>query len=303
MNPERSDSSTSCHTPVLLQEVLELMNLAPGQIIVDGTLGGGGHAIEIAKRILPDGLVIGLDRDESAVQKIANRSDITNIRAIQASYADLPEVLAESGIPYISGLLLDLGLSSDQLADQDRGFSFRAEGELDMRFDPSRGEPAWRLLDRLSEKHLADLIYSYGEERFSRRIARAVVERRERQPIRLAADLAAIVKRAVPAMKVQRIHPATKTFQALRIAVNEELKALEIILRRASSVFLPGARFAVISYHSLEDRRVKNAFRESPVFEMITRKPVYASDEEVAANPRSRSAVLRVAEYGGSRNP
>jgi 16S rRNA (cytosine1402-N4)-methyltransferase len=195
----------------------------------------------------------------------------------------------------VDGILLDLGISSDQLADEDRGFSFHSSGPLDLRFDTTRGEPAWKLLARLSADHLADLIFQYGEERHSRRIARAVVEARSRQPVTTAAQLAEIVRRSVPGNQPQRIDPATRTFQALRIFVNGELKWLEVALRRLPGCLRQGGRLVVISFHSLEDRLVKEAFRSNERLEVLTRRPVLPSDEEVAANPRSRSAKLRVA--------
>jgi 16S rRNA (cytosine1402-N4)-methyltransferase len=206
-------------------------------------------------------------------------------------------VLAELNVPAVDGILLDLGLSSDQLADTSRGFSFDADGPLDLRFDPLSGEPAAKLVNRLSAEHLADLIFHYGEERFSRRIARAIVESRHHQPIHTARQLSEIVRRAVPAVaRQQRIDPATRTFQALRIAVNDELKSLEIALRRLPDCLKPGGRLAIISFHSLEDRRVKEAFRDDPRLQVLSRKPTTAHEAEIARNPRSRSAKLRIAE-------
>ena len=193
-------------------------------------------------------------------------------------------------------MLVDLGLSSDQLEDRERGFSFHSDGSLDLRFDTGRGEPAYRLVERLSAEHLADIIYKFGEERFSRRIARNIVEARQNSPIRTASELAAIVRRSVPRSRdTDRIDPATRTFQALRIAVNEELQSLETLLKRAPTRIRTGGKLAIISFHSLEDRRAKAAFRDSDAFDTITRKPVTATDEEIARNPRSRSAKLRVA--------
>ena len=216
------------------------------------------------------------------------------IKLAQSNFCDLPEVLHTVDIAAVDGILLDLGMSSDQLADADRGFSFDADGPLDLRFDPSEGEPAWRLINRLSAEHLADLIYLYGEERYSRRIARAIVETRRQQPIRTAGELAAVVRRAIPpAQRPERIDAATRTFQALRIAVNEELKSLEIALRRFPEVLRPGGRLAVISFHSLEDRRVKAAFRDDPRWEALTRKPVQATEAEMARNPQPQRKTAR----------
>jgi 16S rRNA (cytosine1402-N4)-methyltransferase len=192
--------------------------------------------------------------------------------------------------------LLDLGFSSDQLADSERGFSFQSEGTLDLRFDTTRGEPAWRLIERLSAEHLADLIYKYGEERLSRRIARRIVEVRRATPIQTAGELARVIRSAVPRTRDERIDPATRTFQALRIYVNEELKWLEVALRRLPDCLRPGGRMAVISFHSLEDRLVKEAFRDNARLLVNTRRPLRATEEEIAANPRSRSAKLRIAE-------
>jgi 16S rRNA (cytosine1402-N4)-methyltransferase len=199
------------------------------------------------------------------------------------------------GMDLVDGVLLDLGMSSDQLADPSRGFSFDSDGPLDLRFDTSEGEPAWRLVNRLGAEHLADLIYYYGEEKHSRRIARTVVQHREGNPIHTARQLAEIVRQCVPRARTDRIDPATRTFQALRIAVNDELKSLEIALRRIPQCLRPQGRLAIISFHSLEDRRVKEAFRDDPRYEALTKKPIRPSEEEVAANPRARSAKLRVA--------
>jgi 16S rRNA (cytosine1402-N4)-methyltransferase len=195
----------------------------------------------------------------------------------------------------VDGILLDLGLSSDQLADPDRGFSFHGSGPLDLRFDPSRGEPAWRLVERLSAEHLADLIYRYGEDRFSRQIARRIVAERRTKPLKTARDLAQVIRMAVPRSRGERIDPATRTFQALRIAVNDELKWLEVALHRLPGCLRPGGRIAVISFHSLEDRLVKEAFRQDDRLEVVTRRPIRPSEQETFNNPRSRSAKLRVA--------
>ena len=214
----------------------------------------------------------------------------------QSNYCDLGEVLAELHIERVHGILLDIGMSSDQLADAQRGFSFGSDGPLDLRFDPTSGEPAWRLLERLSADELADVIYQFGEERMSRRIARRIVEQRASTPVRSAADLARLVRSALGAAgAAQPIDPATRTFQALRIAVNRELESLERALARAPDFLLPGGRLVVISFHSLEDRRVKTALRDDPRLEVLTRKPVVAGPEELARNPRARSAKLRVA--------
>ncbi len=284
------------HVPVLAQEVLEWLQPADGKILVDGTLGGGGHTRLLAEAVRPRGLVVAVDRDPEAIQRAASALGELPVRLIHANYSDLPELLEQLEIGAVDGVLLDLGLSSDQLADRERGFSFQSEGPLDLRFDPTRDTPAWKLIERLSAEHLADLIYKYGEERYSRRIARRIVELRRRTPIDTAAELARIVRGAVPKSREQRIDPATRTFQALRIAVNEELKWLDVALRRLPGCLKPGGRMAVISFHSLEDRAVKEAFLKDERLKVLTRRPVRASNEETENKPRARSAKLRVAE-------
>jgi 16S rRNA (cytosine1402-N4)-methyltransferase len=284
------------HVPVLGQEVVEWLRPSAGQTFVDGTLGGGGHTRLLAQAVQPGGLVIGLDRDPAAVERTADELRGLPVRALQANYSDVPEILKELNVTQVDGILLDLGLSSDQLADRERGFSFQSDGPLDLRFDPTRGVPAWRLVERLSAEHLADLIFEYGEERYSRRIARRIVDVRRTAPIETAADLARVVRESVPRSRDERIDPATRTFQALRIAVNEELKWLEVALRRLPDCLRPGGRLAVISFHSLEDRRVKESFRDDARLTVNTRRPVRATEQEIAENPRSRSAKLRVAE-------
>ena len=288
--------SLSVHIPVLLDEVIEHLRPASGGVVVDGTLGGCGHARALAERVKPGGSVIALDLDPGAVRRAEQSLAGLPVQVAAASYADLPEVLGEVGIAAVDGILLDLGLSSDQLADAGRGFSYQSEGELDLRFDPEHGEPAWKMLARLSEQHLADVIYQYGEERFSRRIARRIVEQRRSTPIRTAAQLASLVRSCVPRSRGHNIDPATRTFQALRIAVNEELEALKTALKRLPDCLKPGGRLAIISFHSLEDRMVKEAFRSDDRLTRVTRRAVQASDEEVSRNPRARSAKLRVAE-------
>lgn len=288
--------SSSQHIPVLLEEVLQWLRPSAGKTYVDGTLGGGSHARKLAESVGDNGLVIAVDRDHTVVERA--RAELVNlpIQVEHANYANLPDLLAENDLGLVDGILLDLGLSSDQLADHDRGFSFQGDGPLDLRFDRSTGEPAWKLIDRLSADHLADLIYQFGEERMSRRIARAIVQRRRSQPIRTTGELAKLVSKCVPRGKGNRIDPATRTFQALRIAVNDELDWLDVALRRFPDCLRPGGRLAIISFHSLEDRPVKHGFRNDPRLEVLTRRPIRATAEEVARNPRARSAKLRVAE-------
>lgn len=285
------------HVPVMLAEILAGLDPRPGQRFVDGTLGGGGHTRRLAEAVAPDGRVLALDRDPAAVARASELLRGLPVSVAQASYAELPAVLAEWGTGQVDGILLDLGLSSDQLAADERGFSFSGTGELDLRFDPTKGEPAWRMLEWATAEQIADWIYQYGEERYSRRIGRAIVERRRTAPVRTAAELADLVRRAVPRSPgPQRIDPATRTFQALRIAVNDELGELERALRVLPDCLRPGGRLAILSFHSLEDRLVKTAFREDARLAAVTKKPLVAGEEEVSNNPRSRSAKLRVAE-------
>lgn len=289
-------ASAPIHVSVMLDEVVAALDPQPGHTLVDGTLGAGGHTRALAERVGPTGLVLGLDRDQRAIDAAERNLAGLPVKVAEANYAELGEVLEELDIAAVDGIVLDLGLSSDQLADEERGFSFDAAGELDLRFDTDSGEPAWRLIARLDQAQLANLIYEYGEERHSRRIARAIVERRAERAIRTAGELAEIVRRAVPRTPdSRRIDPATRTFQALRIAVNDELGSLERALADFPDYLRIGARLAIISFHSLEDRIVKNAFRDDPRYEVLTRKPLLPSEVEVARNPRARSAKLRVA--------
>ncbi len=287
--PERATQ----HQPVMLHEVAEWLSPEPGQTLVDGTLGGGGHTRVLADGVGAEGLIIALDRDPAALEMAANALAGRPVKLVGANFCELSEVLEQIGVAAVDGILLDLGMSSDQLADNERGFSFDSSGPLDLRFDPTQGEPAWRLLERLSSEHLANLIYEYGEERASRRIARTIVEQRRTRPIRTASELAELVRRVM--RKPSRIGPATRTFQALRIAVNDELKSLEIALRRLPDCLRVGGRLAIMSFHSLEDRRVKQAFRSDSRLEVLTRRPIRPSEKETKENPRSRSAKLRVA--------
>jgi 16S rRNA (cytosine1402-N4)-methyltransferase len=264
--------------------------------LVDGTLGGGGHTLALAERVVPGGRVLGTDLDADALERVRPRLSELPVTLVHGNFMDLPEILAELQIPMVDGILLDLGLSSDQLSDAERGFSFQTAGELDLRFDTSRGDPAWQLLARMSERSLADVIYQYGEERFSRRIARRIVETRRTAPLRRAEDLAALVRSCVPRGRGHKIDPATRTFQALRIAVNDELTSLERALTRLPDCLAPGGRLAIISFHSLEDRLVKQAFRADERLTILTKRPVRPGDEETVANPRARSAKFRVAE-------
>ena len=330
-------SSELRHVAVMPDEVLRLLTPKAGGIYVDGTLGAGGHSALIGRATWEDeevqraesrvqsvadtpgkqhsalctlhsalGYVVAFDRDAAAVEHAKKRFAGTNVKPYHANYRDVAIALDQLGIDSVDGMLLDLGLSSDQLADDSRGFSFDASGELDLRFDTSEGRPMWQWLEFLSEERIADLIYRYGEERYSRRIARAIVERRKFEtPLRTAGELAQLVRRCVPHKPGTassgrctgvRIDPATRTFQAMRIFVNDELGALEEFLKSAPKRLKPGGRIAILSFHSLEDRIVKTAFRDDPLLEVVTRKPVEPTEEEILHNPRSRSAKLRVAE-------
>lgn len=290
------DRNLTVHIPVLLNEILEWLVPQPGGVFLDGTLGGGGHTAELLAGTGPSGKVIAIDRDPKAVAETSDRLANDRLFAFACNYADAPEVLQQLGLEQVDGILLDLGLSSDQLADRERGFSYQTEGALDLRFNELAGEPASRLIDRLNEKHLADLIYEFGEERYSRRIARKIVATRHSTPIETAAQLAQLVRSCVPRSKNHSIDPATRTFQALRIAVNEELKWLSVAMKRLPALLKPGGRIAIISFHSLEDRIVKQGLKQNPELEVLTKKPILPSLEEQSANPRSRSAKLRVAE-------
>jgi 16S rRNA (cytosine1402-N4)-methyltransferase len=305
------------HTPVLLDAVCEALQLAPGAACIDGTLGGGGHAAALLAAIQPGGRLLGIDADPAALAAADARLAALPAAAdppasytlVQGNFVNIGAIARNHTFDAVDGILLDLGVSSHQLDTAERGFSFSAAGPLDMRLDPTQGPTAADLLTDLSEREIADLIYRYGEERKSRRIARFIVEERQRQPLSSTAQLAALVARALGGPPRRGgIHPATRTFQALRIAVNRELEHLEAVLPQAVELLRPGGRLAVISFHSLEDRIVKTFFRaesgyggseapDRPVrLRIITRKPIGASDDEQQANPRSRSARLRVAE-------
>jgi 16S rRNA (cytosine1402-N4)-methyltransferase len=283
------------HEPVLLAEVLEALQVRAGGLWVDGTVGLGGHAFAILDRSAPDGRLLAFDRDGEALrlaeERLASARD--RVRFVHADFRAIPEAL---GAERAQGVLLDLGMSSMQLDAPERGFSFQAEGPLDMRLDRSAPGSARDAVNRLPERELADAIFRYGEERASRRVARAIVEAWRRAPIETTAELAAIVRRA--ARGRPGLDAATKTFQALRIHVNRELEGLGDALRAIAGCLAAAGRFVVISFHSLEDREVKNAFRElgREGFRVVTRKPLVADADEVRRNPRARSAKLRVLE-------
>jgi 16S rRNA (cytosine1402-N4)-methyltransferase len=288
------------HEPVLVAETLGLLQAGRGGLFVDCTVGLGGHS----RAILEAGAsrLIGLDRDPEALrlaaQALAAFGD--RVELVHADYRDVDRVLDERGTATVAGMLADLGVSSMQLDSPGRGFSFRRDEPLDMRMDQSQGESAAQLLASIDERELADVIFQYGEERFSRRIARAIVAERRVAPVLTTGRLAQIVRRAVPHRGYQRIDPATRTFQALRIWVNRELEGLESFLAAAARRLLAGARLAVISFHSLEDRIVKHTFRALERGELavriVTKRPLEATEDEIARNPRARSAKLRAIE-------
>ncbi|MBI3964915.1 MAG: 16S rRNA (cytosine(1402)-N(4))-methyltransferase RsmH [Chloroflexi bacterium] len=304
------------HVPVLLAEVLELLAPTAGGRYVDGTAGGGGHAAAILEASAPSGQLLGLDTDPAAVraagERLARFGD--RARVVHASFETLGAVARANGFDSVDGVLLDLGVSSHQLSTVERGFSFQADAPLDMRLDPTSGPTAAELIARLRESELADVLYRYGEERRSRPLARRLVAARERGGVRTTRDLADLVVGVLGRPRPGQIHPATRTFQALRIAVNRELEVLEAVLPQVVELLRPGGRLAVISFHSLEDRIVKDFIRteaspcvcpkEIPYcvcgrtarLRPITKKPVIPNAVEIARNPRSRSARLRVAE-------
>ncbi|HNP75229.1 MAG TPA: 16S rRNA (cytosine(1402)-N(4))-methyltransferase RsmH [bacterium] len=291
---------TTIHQPVLLREVLSLLNPQPNQVFVDGTFGGGGHSLAILERVKPTGRVVGIDWDPTVVQNSVG----DNLILVNDNYKNLKKILAEAGIDKVDGILLDLGLSSDQLGAGNRGFSFQG-GDLDLRFNPVSNRPtAAQLLADCGEEQLNNIFFQYGEERLARPIAREIINLRQSgHPIKTAPVLAETVAKVYARYFKGRSfkNPATKVFQALRIAVNDEFANLEQALPEAIDALKPGGRLAVIAFHSGEDRIVKHFFRKMeklarPVIKIITKKPVSATASEIKNNPRSRSAKLRVAE-------
>ena len=282
------------HVPVMLAEVLEFLAPQPGQRVVDATLGAAGHSVEISKELGPSGLLIGIDRDPTMLALAQARAMGLRAEFAVSNFAELRGVLDRMGVGRVDSVLMDLGIASDQLDDPERGFSFSQPGPLDMRIDRAIGEPAYRLVNRLRVTTLAEIFWRYGQERYSRRVARAIDEARRHRPIRTTEELASIVRRAMPPRRPRgRIDPATRVFQALRIAVNDELGSLARGLSSLPDCIRPGGRVVVISFHSLEDRLVKNTLRQRSVWEPLVPKPLRPQLEEVAENPRARSARLR----------
>jgi len=293
------------HHPVLLEEILQILDCRPGRVYADGTVGSGGHSRGVLERSSPTGRLIGLDWDEEALERarkhlspFAGRFELR-----RANYRDFHTVLESLSVPGVDGILLDLGVSSEQLESRERGFSFRWDAPLDMRMSQETMTTAQELVRKLPAAELERLFREFGEERWARRIARNIVRARQKAPLRTTRELIEVIERSVPPQR-RGIHPATRTFQALRISVNEELNNLKAFLGDAPDLLHPGGRLCIISYHSLEDRIVKNHFREwargeerkTPPFTLLTPKPVVPSGEEVSRNPRARSAKMRAVE-------
>ena len=307
------------HIPVMLDECLEGLITDPSGIYVDGTLGNGGHSAAMLERMEDGGVLIGFDRDVDAIERVKDKLKTgagKRVELVHDNYANMAAQLDRLGLGQVQGLLLDLGVSSFQIDLAERGFSFQHDGPIDMRMDQTCGQTAAELVNTADEQELADIIYRYGEDRASRRIARAIVEARAKMQIETTAQLAGIVERAKGGRRGKKIHPATKTFQALRMAVNDELACIEQVLEQMVERVAVGGRIAVLTFHSLEDRLVKQFFNrhvpreeslqqggvrriyEEPQVKWIWKKPLTASKEEQGTNPRSRSAKLRVVEIG-----
>ncbi len=302
------------HIPVLFNETIELLSCKPGDIIVDGTLGGGGHASAILERIVPGGTLIGIDRDPEALKAARERLSKfgDSLTTVHDNFANLEYILDRLGIDAIDGMMMDLGVSSYQLDEDSRGFSYQSDAPLDMRMDPTQDLNAHKVVNEYQERELAQIISRYGEERWAARIAKFIVDNR---PINTTGELTDVIKAAIPAKaRRQGPHPSKRTFQAIRIEVNKELELLEGAIESAVNRLKPGGRLCIITFHSLEDRIVKNTFRKlqnpcicppespicvcgkEPLVEILTRKPIIPSDKEIDENPRSRSAKLRACQ-------
>ncbi len=303
------------HKPVMLEECLQGLNIQPNGIYVDGTLGGAGHSKEIAKQLSNDGLLIGIDRDEEALQAAReNLKTFSNVKYVHDNHDNIKNILNELNIDKVNGILLDLGVSSYQLDERNRGFSYLGESILDMRMDKTQKLTAEIVINQYEEQELAKIIYEYGEERFSKQIARNICKTREEHPIKTTKELVEIIEKSIPKSKQNDGHPAKRTFQAIRIEVNDEIKPLYQTIRDCIDCLATEGRLCVITFHSLEDRAVKNAFIEAKgkctcpsdlpycvcgaksLGKIITKKPITATEEELKENSRSKSAKLRIFE-------
>ncbi len=299
---ESDSMARPLHRPVLLEEILHFLNPAPGNIIVDATIGGAGHAEKIIQKISPGGMLIGIDRDSESLKIADERLRFLEgqFKLINKNFRELEEIIKNEGVEGVNGILFDFGTSSIQLETKERGFSIKNDGPLDMRMDRTQRLTARDLVNDLTENELSCLIRDLGEERFHRRIAKNIVSVRKKKEIQTTGELADVVSSSMPYGRGRtKIHPATRTFQALRIRVNDELSAIEEALRQTPYVLKRGARVAVVSFHSLEDRIVKNVFKEFAAkgfFRILTKKVVTAGEEEILKNPRARSAKLRAIE-------
>lgn len=312
------------HIPVLFKETIDYLNIRPGGIYVDCTLGGAGHSSEIAKRMQPDGVLIGIDQDQNALnaakQKLAEYKD--SVIIVKDNFRNIKNIVHNAGFDKVDGILMDIGVSSHQIDEEERGFSYMHDGLLDMRMDVSRGVTAGDLLNNASQQELKRIIRDYGEEKWADRVAKFICDERQKYKIETTFQLVDIIKMAIPAAaRREGGHPAKRTFQALRIAVNDELNVLEAALNDAVELLRDGGRIAVITFHSLEDRIVKSIFNQlerpctcppkipicvcgkEPMVKVLTRKPVTAMEAELEINSRSKSAKLRAAERVGSKKP
>lgn len=296
------DKDEKRHIPVLINEIVEYLNPQPGQVFVDCTLGGGGHTLALAEKVGEEGSVIAIDLDSDAIKRFEKKYNKIKIKLVQGNFKDLKKIVYDNGLNKVNGILLDLGLSSFQLADPERGFSFQVLGPLRMNFNPNAQFSAEEIINSWSEAEIARIIWEYGEERFSRQIAKQIYQDRKKQRIETTEQLIETIKKAVPkGYQHQKIHFATRTFQALRIAVNDELGSLEKVLPQAIDLLEKNGRLAVISFHSLEDRIIKQYLKqesrkENSSIKLINKKVIMPTFEERKNNPRSRSAKLRVAE-------
>ncbi len=290
------------HIPVMLREVIDYLRPAPGQTFVDATLGTAGHAEKILEKIMPEGRLLGIDRDTESIEIAKERLARfgSSVELVHGNFMDIDTILGERGITKVDGMVFDLGISSFQLSNPERGFSFQKEGPLDMRLDRESYISAYDLVNNLNEEEISNILWTFGEERWHNRIARFLVAERQKHPILTTSQLSEIVARAIPGKyRHYRIHPATRTFQAVRIAVNRELETLKTAVEKAVTFLKPGGRICVISFHSLEDRIIKFSFREfaaGGILKIVTPKPLTPTYDETKINPSARSSKLRVGE-------